>query len=380
MSAVFRGSGGEPASESVGRLLDEIDELVEESMRGGEPRTGYNFGDPSYPPCPNPHCTEPWHGLAVTARMAFMRDYSGLDPDYDYDTDDSPVLCAGSARAGGWQPAPEDVIEAWRAAQLATFSEWTEPEVPAPETPVARAEKLWTALARPAVLIVVVSWLIALVSMLLPPAQWRWLTIGVGIMAPMWFGWLYARAETILPAGYARRRLRARPTALAAAALMIVVGWIPAHWGRSAPADAGDVRAGYFALLVACAVACLGHAVVQVGRVRLRASAEQEEFDAAEHGESLYLRGFGWMLFVLPITLLFGWIVGYFAFQPAAMWAAVALVTVIVATFFLEAAVVKIVTKAHDSVDIPMIVFFTIGIGALLVWSVLRLAAAPLRL
>ncbi|MFF2083503.1 hypothetical protein ACFVVM_06985 [Nocardia sp. NPDC058176] len=241
---------------------------------------------------------------------------------------------------------------------------------------MSRAEKLWTALARPAVLIVVVSWLIALVSMLLPPVRWRWLTIGVGIMAPLWFGWLYLRAETIFPAGYARRRLRARPIALAAAALMVVVGWGPAYWGRTAPVDAGDVRTGYFALLVACAVACLGHAVVQVGRLRSAA----DEFDAAEHGESLYLRGYGWILFVLPITLLFGWIVGFFAFQPAAKWAAVAIVTVLVLTFLLEAAAVKIVTKVHGSMDIPIIVFFTIGVGALLVWSVLRLGAAPLRL
>ncbi|MFE6922275.1 hypothetical protein ACFVAV_14620 [Nocardia sp. NPDC057663] len=365
------------AGEPVQRLLDEIDELVEESMRDGEPRVGHYYDDPTYPDCPNPYCDEPWHGLAITTHMEQMRTYGEVDVDYDYRDDDSPVLCPGSAFEGEWeQPSHEVTADWWEPEQTVT------PPDPVPDPVVAlraRADTLWTALARPAVLIVVASWLLAMVSMFLAPAQWRWLTVVVGVMAPMWAGWLYGREKRLFPAGYARRRLRARRSALAAVVLMVWAGWLPMRWAWEPPLDAAD---GYFALVIACAVACLGHAVVQIGRIRPVPGASMDdapETDPKAHGENLVVLGFGWMLFGLPITLLLGWILGYWAYQPGAMWAAVAVNAVIVLAFFVESGAVKIMTKARDDGDLPMIVFFTIGVGALLVWSLLRIGATQFQ-
>jgi len=42
------------------RVIDEIDALVEEQLRGGEPETGYDFDDPDFPEC---RCGLDWHGL-----------------------------------------------------------------------------------------------------------------------------------------------------------------------------------------------------------------------------------------------------------------------------------------------------------------------------
>ncbi|MGW6422586.1 hypothetical protein ACWF82_07910 [Nocardia sp. NPDC055053] len=360
--------------EPVRRLLDEIDELVEESLRDGEPQVGYDYDDPTYPDCPNPYCDEPWHGLAITTRMERMRTYGEVDVDYDYRDDDSPVLCPGSAFEGEWeQPSHEMTAESERALPP------PEPEPDPVVTLCARADTLWTAVARPAVLIVVTSWLLAMVSMFLAPAQWRWLTVAVGVMAPMWAGWLYGREKHLFPDGYARKRLRARRSAVAAIVLMVWGGWLPMRWASEPPLDPAE---GYFALVIGCAVASLGHAVVQIGRVRPIAGASLDdmvETDPKAHGANLVVLGFGWMLFGLPITLLSGWILGYLAYQPGAMWAAVAVNAVLVLAFFFESGAVKIITKTRDDGDLPMIVFLTIGVGALLIWSLLRIGATQFQ-
>lgn len=75
-------------------IIDRIDELVDESLAGGEPHNGFDFGDPEYPRCP--HCDRHWHGLPVTERIAGMYSVAQYDEDYRVDTDDSPVLCPGS--------------------------------------------------------------------------------------------------------------------------------------------------------------------------------------------------------------------------------------------------------------------------------------------
>ncbi len=41
-------------------VIDEIDALIDEQMRGGEPETGYDFDDPGFPEC---RCGLNWHGL-----------------------------------------------------------------------------------------------------------------------------------------------------------------------------------------------------------------------------------------------------------------------------------------------------------------------------
>ncbi|MGQ4596732.1 hypothetical protein [Nocardia sp. R6R-6] len=357
---------------SVQRLLDEIDLLVEESLRDGERYVGFDYDDPAFPMCPNPYCDEPWHGLAITARMAQMREYGEVDLDYDYHADDSPVLCPGSTFEGGWEPEPA----AWWDSERFVAQAYSPPPDPGPD-PVtaaqAQADTLWMAIARPAVLIVVASWLLALVWMFLAPSQWRWSTVIVGAVGPVWIGWLYGRQGRLFPAGLLRARVRARPASIAAVMLMVIAGWLPLHWARNPLLDPAD---GYFTLVFACALACLGHAVVQIGRVRPAANEspdEASELDPKAHGEKLFILGFSWMLFALPVTLLFGWILGFVADQPRAMWAAVGVLAVLVLTFFLEATVVKIWTKARDAGDIPMIVFFTIGVGALLVWSLLQI-------
>lgn len=58
-------------------------QLVDASLEGGEPRTGYDYGDPTYPSCP--HCDRAWHGLPVTEKIAEMYDWTGWDDDYVVD-------------------------------------------------------------------------------------------------------------------------------------------------------------------------------------------------------------------------------------------------------------------------------------------------------
>lgn len=84
--------------------VDAIEADVRERMRGGEPRTGYDFGDPTFPHCPHPWCDEQWHGLAITHRMWEMRHAGEVDPDYRYGGDDSEVLCPGSLFEGEFEP------------------------------------------------------------------------------------------------------------------------------------------------------------------------------------------------------------------------------------------------------------------------------------
>ncbi|MEV0334380.1 hypothetical protein [Nocardia sp. NPDC050717] len=357
----------ERGAEAVRRLLDEIDELVEESLRDGEQP---DYGA-TYPVCPNPYCDEPWHGLRITARMASMRDFGELDDDYDHRADDSPVLCAGSADVEAWTSPDRVGIAAWREAHSVVAPPVSPPVDPAAASR-ARADSLWAALARPAVLIVVASWLVAMVSMFRADGPSRWLTVLVGVMAPMCLGWLYGRSGRLFPAGYVRAGLGARPAVVVAVVVMVCAGWLPMRWTGPAPAPA----TAYFTLVAACALACLAHAVVQIGRIR-PSRHESGEVDPAAHGENLVLLGFGWMLLGLPVTLLAGWPLSYFARRPEAMWAAVAVLAVLVLTFFAEGAVVKVVSRRRDEVDLPMIAFFTVGVGALLVWSLLRIAAIP---
>ncbi len=42
------------------RVIDEIDALIDEQIRAGEPRNGYDFDDPDFPEC---RCGLNWHGL-----------------------------------------------------------------------------------------------------------------------------------------------------------------------------------------------------------------------------------------------------------------------------------------------------------------------------
>lgn len=79
-------------------IIDRIDELVDEQLAAGEPRTGYNYDDPQYPKCP--HCGRHWHGLPITAAIARMYSLGRYQPEYIHAADDSPTLCEGSEFIG----------------------------------------------------------------------------------------------------------------------------------------------------------------------------------------------------------------------------------------------------------------------------------------
>ena len=102
-------------------IVDAIDELVDTQMRGGEPETGYDFDDPTFPDCP--HCDETWHGLAITQRMRQMRWTGRYDPDYRYNEDDSTVLCPGSDYVGEWTP-PVDSDDRILAGSIQAWEEF----------------------------------------------------------------------------------------------------------------------------------------------------------------------------------------------------------------------------------------------------------------
>ncbi|EID12952.1 hypothetical protein MXEN_12116 [Mycobacterium xenopi RIVM700367] len=101
------------------RILDEIDRLVDEQMADGEPRVGYDFGDPTYPRCP--HCDRHWHGLPITERIAAMYANGIYDEDYRADTDTSRVLCQGSDFIG---PMPAEIPPG-----LEWLEQWIQPDI-----------------------------------------------------------------------------------------------------------------------------------------------------------------------------------------------------------------------------------------------------------
>lgn len=83
-------------------IIDEIDQLVDEQMAGGEPLGGFDYGNPDYPKCP--HCDRDFHGIPLTERILDMRSLTGWDESYRVDTDDSPMVCEGSLFIGPIRP------------------------------------------------------------------------------------------------------------------------------------------------------------------------------------------------------------------------------------------------------------------------------------
>ena len=93
-----------PSEEAGTRdIVDEIDRLVDEQMAGGEPRTGYDFGNPTYPRCG--HCDRHWHGLPITERIAAMYHRGVYDETYSAADDTTRILCHGSDFIG---PMPHE--------------------------------------------------------------------------------------------------------------------------------------------------------------------------------------------------------------------------------------------------------------------------------
>lgn len=363
------GGEGEPW-----RLLDDIDRLVDESMRDGEPRTGFDYGDPAFPDCPNPYCDETWHGLAITTHMYRMRLRGTVDPDYDHRTDDSPVLCPGSGHLGEW----EDPGVLW--AELRNPREdgeqdcdgqAAEPEPDADDPRRVQANAMWMAVTRPVTAVWTTTLLVTLASMFLTPAHWRWLTPAIGLAALVAIVWLLGPKRRRFPPRYLRERLCARPETVFAVALMPVAGWLPALWCWRAPIHTTrDVADVYRMLLLACALAGVAHAIVQLSRIR-RIPREvldgEGETDRPEHATSMTVLGFSWMIFVLPIILLFALTLGRLAYQPAAAWAASGVVAVMILSFLLEGAVLSRITRDGTGTVVTIILFF--AVKALLLWS-----------
>ena len=100
-------------SDSVSRVLDEIDHLVDDSLSRGD--LSGSFHGERYDKCWR--CHETWHFLPITENMRAMRNGSYardefgqgiVDPDYSYRDDTSEVLCPGStvegpSMSGGWR-------------------------------------------------------------------------------------------------------------------------------------------------------------------------------------------------------------------------------------------------------------------------------------
>lgn len=84
-------------------IVDEIDQLVDEQMAGGEPQTGFSYGDPTYPRCG--HCDRHWHGLPITERIAAMYHRGRYDETYSAAEDTTRILCHGSDFIG---PMPHE--------------------------------------------------------------------------------------------------------------------------------------------------------------------------------------------------------------------------------------------------------------------------------
>jgi hypothetical protein len=91
-------------------VLDAIDALVDEQLQQESSGYDHNINQDR---CA--HCGEGWHGLAVKQRMRDIRYMSpgcGCDEcrreqdqalaEYDYATDESPIICPGSAFIGPW--------------------------------------------------------------------------------------------------------------------------------------------------------------------------------------------------------------------------------------------------------------------------------------
>jgi hypothetical protein len=90
-------------------IIADIDALIDDQLDAGEPRTGYDYGDPKFPKCW--HCGRAWHGLPVTERIAQMYDSGLFDEDYRASADDSRVLCHGSEFIGPMpRPASTQVL------------------------------------------------------------------------------------------------------------------------------------------------------------------------------------------------------------------------------------------------------------------------------
>ncbi|MFE3572382.1 hypothetical protein ACFXON_23455, partial [Bacillus subtilis] len=115
-------------------ILDAIDELVDEQLAGFDNRSGWDH-DVNQDVCPHKWCSEPWHGLAIAARMREMRRLhrstvayyedeprvseetaAALDA-YRYDEDDSEIICPGSTFEGEFTPvtppSPPATVRVW---------------------------------------------------------------------------------------------------------------------------------------------------------------------------------------------------------------------------------------------------------------------------
>ncbi|MCV7208381.1 hypothetical protein [Mycolicibacterium canariasense] len=77
-------------------IVDEIDALVDEQLARYDQRSGYDH-NVNQDRCPN--CGRHWHGLPLTAVVAFMYATGRYFPEYSAADDHSPIVCPGSTAA-----------------------------------------------------------------------------------------------------------------------------------------------------------------------------------------------------------------------------------------------------------------------------------------
>lgn len=118
----------------IAALADALETEVYEQVRAGEPETGYEYGDPTFPDCPHWWCGEKWHGLAITRRMRQMRARGEIDVDYRYVDDDSEVLCPGSLFEGEFEPPCAPIAHQVGLPVLISASDYALLGTPDPDT------------------------------------------------------------------------------------------------------------------------------------------------------------------------------------------------------------------------------------------------------
>ncbi|GAB0106618.1 hypothetical protein JMUB6875_56040 [Nocardia sp. JMUB6875] len=376
-----KGASPEPRAD-YGRVLDEIDRLVEDSMRDGEPRVGYSYGDPTFPECPNPYCEEPWHGLAITARMRWMRWRGVVDVDYAYGADDSPVLCPGSLHTGEW-PLPPAEFDEIDDEDEEEYDEEADAEPADPVDPrLQRAEQMWAAVTHPMTCVWGASIVLGLVSIFASPLWWRWLTPVIGVASLFGLWWLYAYQRRALPPGELRRRLRARPEAVAALVLTVIAAWLPAVWVWRTPIrDRHDALVAFQMVLVTCAVAAVLHAVVHLGRIRpvWRDVLDGEPpLDLSKHAVNLFVFGFFWAVLGIAPMLLVAALADRLGGQRSAVWLVFAVILIASLAYLVEALLVALWTRELG--EVLLYSLFVLAAGAALWWMLDLLAGAPMRL
>lgn len=196
----------------------------------------------------------------------------------------------------------------------------------------ALAEVVWAAVARLASGVWVYALVVLLASAWVPPETMTHLAPLAGALLIVGWTGLFHRTRKRLPRGYLSKRLWRSPSA-ATGVLVAMLALVVAVFSTlliTVAFDADGVRAGYLGLIVGCLVAGLAHLLVTLGWIR-----PGGDVDLAAHVHDQTGNWFVWLLGLgLPIGV--GWLFHGFAGRPGALWAALALLPIVLAVVGLE--------------------------------------------